>query len=263
MRGYRGGSFPGTGKSCGAPTPFPPRASRARKPGANYIEYGGGATWLSGTYDPELEYAVLDDRQSLAGFLSRRAARRQSLSCSLLALDGEHRKDEMVLPIHAARHTRLGRARPGRCWRRFPGKASRARCAARQSQRIFLRARSRDGKVSARHAPRRQARLGYRHRREGPADSSARQGPDAERQSRLPRRARRHQLDVAIFQSGHRPDLHRDARAVRHLHQLFEGARAEEEFLRRRRGAEAGRGGAVLPAGFRSQERASASGSIR
>ena len=55
IRGFIDGWDPETGKHCGAPTPSPAPGDRAATtwPGDTW-QHGGGSTWITGSYDPEL-----------------------------------------------------------------------------------------------------------------------------------------------------------------------------------------------------------------
>ena len=69
---------------------------------------GGGGTWMTGSYDPELGLLVLGNRQSESRLLRRRNA--LATTCTRLAARASMptRANCVALPIHAARHARLG-----------------------------------------------------------------------------------------------------------------------------------------------------------
>ncbi len=71
---------------------------------------------------------LLGDRQSLSGHRRRRAHRRQPLHVERRRARGEDRRDEVVLPVHAARHARLGCGAADAARRRECGRGSRASC---------------------------------------------------------------------------------------------------------------------------------------
>ena len=103
------------------------RASPARKPGSGRaLEHGCGATWLTGTYDPEAHAALLAHRQSLSRLQRRRAQGRQPVHGLGAGARPGHREAEMVLPVHAARPARLGRHRNAGAGGRDSSTASRA-----------------------------------------------------------------------------------------------------------------------------------------
>ena len=111
-------------------------------------KHGCGATWLPGSYDPDLDLAVLGGRQSVSALQRRRAARATTCSRSSVrrARSGD-RHAQVALPVHAARHPRLG-LEPGHDARRscLPRPAAQA-ADARRSQRPLLRARSHERQV--------------------------------------------------------------------------------------------------------------------
>ena len=113
---------------------------------------GGAPTWVTGSFDPSLNLLYFgvgnpapdwngDDRpgDNLYSSLAGRARRR-------------HRRAPLALPVHAARHARLGRQSDPRARRRDRrGPASQAGDHG-QPQRVLLRPRPDDGRVPARHA---------------------------------------------------------------------------------------------------------------
>ena len=72
-------------------------------------ERGGAPTWLSGSYDPGAQPAVLGHRQSESRFLRRQPQGRQPVLGFAHRARCRHRHAEVALPVHAARHARLGR----------------------------------------------------------------------------------------------------------------------------------------------------------
>ena len=190
MRGYIASFSPSTGEELWRTYTIPAKGEPGSETWGKLIEYGGGATWLSGTYDPDLNTHLLDHRQSVAGLLRRRSRRRQSLLLFAAGARCRHREDEMVFPVHAARHARLGCAGlAGAGGPPYQGQDAEAG-AARQPQRFSLCSRPRHRRVPERDAAGGQARLGQRDRRQRPADSGSGQGPDADRQPRLSGRPR-------------------------------------------------------------------------
>ena len=86
------------------------------------------ATWLTGSYDPALEAALLGHRQSGPGLERRRAQGRQPLTpARCVAHRRRDRQAAMAFSVHAPRRARLGcepDSGAGRCGRLAPG----ARC---------------------------------------------------------------------------------------------------------------------------------------
>ena len=101
------------------------------------LEHGCGATWLTGTYDPEAQTALLADRQSLPRLQRRRAQGRQPLHELRRRARSRDREAEVALPVHAARSARLGRDRDAAARRRRvprpPAKAAACRAIATAS----------------------------------------------------------------------------------------------------------------------------------
>ena len=64
---------------------------------------GAGATWLTGSFDPELNLLYWGTWQSRRGLERRRAAWRQPVHGVGAGARRRHRKDEVALPVHAAR----------------------------------------------------------------------------------------------------------------------------------------------------------------
>ncbi len=74
------------------------------------IEWGGAAAWLSGTFDPELNTLYWTTGNPWPDFTGVCSQRRQSLFVLSCRAGSGHRQDEVALPVHAARHARLGRS---------------------------------------------------------------------------------------------------------------------------------------------------------
>ena len=73
------------------------------------LRRGCGATWLTGSYDAELDLTVLADRESLSGSERRPASGRQPVHQLSRRAATAHRRAQVALPVHAARYARLGR----------------------------------------------------------------------------------------------------------------------------------------------------------
>ena len=80
VRGFLDGCDPETGKRSGAPTRFPAPARKATTPGRQETRTlrGGGSTWITGSYDPELDLAYWGTGNA-GPWNPTRAARRQPL----------------------------------------------------------------------------------------------------------------------------------------------------------------------------------------
>ena len=121
---------------------------------AGHFERGGGATWITGSYDPELNLALLGRRQSRSRFLRRQSPGRQPLHRIGRRARRRHRQAALALPVHAARRARLG-LEPDPGARRPDDRRPPAEDADhREPQRLLLRARSRPTASSFRQAVR-------------------------------------------------------------------------------------------------------------
>ncbi len=99
-----------TGEELWRTYTIPAKGEPGSESWGGFLEWGGAGTWLSGTYDPDFEHRLLDNRQRLARFQRRLAGGRQSIHVVPARAGFGHRQDEVALPVHAARHARLGRA---------------------------------------------------------------------------------------------------------------------------------------------------------
>ena len=124
------------------------------------IEHGCAATWLTGTYDAALDTLYWPTGNPVSRLQRRRAPGRQpllELHPRARAGDGPA---EVALPVHAARPVGLGRAAAAGAGRHDLGRAAAQAAAARQPQRLLLRARSHRRAVAAREAVREEADVG-------------------------------------------------------------------------------------------------------
>ena len=114
------------------------------------IAHPGATTWMTGTYDPELDTLYWPAGNPGARSDRRRSRRRQPLHRFDRRARCEDRQAEVAFPVHAAR--RLGLRRAGDAGARRRDVAGPAAQAARagQSQRLLLRARSHRRQVPAR-----------------------------------------------------------------------------------------------------------------
>ncbi len=118
-------------------------------------EWGGAATWLNGTYDPDLNVLYWTTGNPWPDFYGGARRGDNLYSDSIAGAGRRHRQAEMVFPIYAARHARLGCAGLARAARLRVRRPSPQASAARQPQRLLLCARPDHGRISARHALRR------------------------------------------------------------------------------------------------------------
>ena len=88
MRGYVAALSPDDGHEIWRTYTIPARGEKGSETWGNYIEYGGGATWLSGTYDPESNTLFWAAGNPWPDFYPGERRGDNLYSCSLLALDG-------------------------------------------------------------------------------------------------------------------------------------------------------------------------------
>ena len=103
LRGYLRSIDPETGKTQWQWDSTPPVGT----PNATT----GGMTWMTGTYDPGPEPALLGHGQSDPSLDGHAAPRRQPLHLQHRGPESGHRQTGLGLPAFAARHPRLGRSR--------------------------------------------------------------------------------------------------------------------------------------------------------
>ena len=106
-------------------------------------EHGGGPIWVPGSYDPETNLVYWGTGNPSPNYDGSNREGDNLYTASLVALDADTGKLQLALPVHTARHARLGfRARPGACGSHDRRSATKSRRDG-ESQRILLRAGSR------------------------------------------------------------------------------------------------------------------------
>ena len=188
-------TIPRPARRSGASTPCPHPASPAATPGraTQSAARGGGGTWMTGSYDPSSACSIGARATRTPTFYG---ADRQgdNLYTDVVARDrGGHRQAALALSIHAARHARLGLEPCARAGDAAMERRRAARRHGRESQRLLLRHRSRDGRALARQALYGDD-VGARDRRRRAADRAERR-----RQRRLLTRCvGQHELQSAV-----------------------------------------------------------------
>ncbi len=167
---------------------------------------GGGSTWLTGSYDPRTEAAVLAGRQPGTRLERRFSSGRQSLHLFRPRHQPGRWQPEVDVSVHAARHARLGRERNGGAVRRDDQRPAPQAADAGEPQRLLLRARSRDRGIHHRHAVR-ETDVGRRTGREGPAHHQAGSRSESRRHPRVSEHSGRRELARAELQPEDRPLL--------------------------------------------------------
>jgi alcohol dehydrogenase (cytochrome c) len=87
MRGYIASLSPSTGEELWRTYTIPAKGEPGSDTWGKLIDYGGGGTWLSGTYDPELNLVYWTAGNPWPDFIARDREGDNLYSCSLLALD--------------------------------------------------------------------------------------------------------------------------------------------------------------------------------
>ena len=148
--------------------------------GGNSWERGGGSTWITGTYDPELNITYWGTGNPGPDFFGDERPGDNLYTCSLVALDADTGKLKWHYQFTPHDVHDLGRCRRSRTYgsgyRRKEGEGG---CAS-QSKWIFLRARSHERKIhhcEIVHA----GELGRWHRRRWKAQGDRQSGPHRRR----------------------------------------------------------------------------------
>jgi alcohol dehydrogenase (cytochrome c) len=89
MRGYIASFSPSTGEELWRTYTIPARGEPGSESWGKYVEYGGGGTWLSGTYDPDLDLIFWTTGNPWPDFYGGDREGDNLYSCSLLALDAK------------------------------------------------------------------------------------------------------------------------------------------------------------------------------
>lgn len=89
MRGFVAALSASTGEELWRTYTIPAKGEPGSETWGNYVEYGGGATWLSGTYDPKLNLLYWTTGNAWPDFYGGDRNGDNLYSCSLLALDAD------------------------------------------------------------------------------------------------------------------------------------------------------------------------------
>ena len=89
MRGYVAALHAETGEELWRTYTIPAKGEKGSETWGKYVEYGGGATWLSGTYDPETNTLFWTTGNPWPDFYGGDREGDNLYSCSLLALDAD------------------------------------------------------------------------------------------------------------------------------------------------------------------------------
>ena len=114
--------------------------------------HGGGATWLTGSSDPQLKLLYWGTGNPGPDWNGDSRIGDNLYASSLVAIDVETGKARWSFPVHATRHARLGCESDSGARGRGVRRATALPRRHGQSQRVLLRARSQDGRIPARLA---------------------------------------------------------------------------------------------------------------
>jgi alcohol dehydrogenase (cytochrome c) len=89
MRGYVSALSASTGEELWRRYTIPAKGEPGAETWGKYIQWGGGATWLSGTYDPDTNTVYWPTGNAWPDFYGGDRPGDNLYTCSLLALDGE------------------------------------------------------------------------------------------------------------------------------------------------------------------------------
>jgi alcohol dehydrogenase (cytochrome c) len=89
MRGFVAALSASSGEELWRTYTIPAKGEPGSETWGNYVEYGGGATWLSGTYDPKLNLLYWTTGNAWPDFYGGDRNGDNLYSCSLLALDAD------------------------------------------------------------------------------------------------------------------------------------------------------------------------------
>jgi len=175
-------------------------------PDADALLHGGGMTWMTGTYDPDLNLLYWGTGNPNPVLVGDRRAGDNLYTCSIVALNPDTGKLQWAFqPSPHDVHDWDAVQTPILLDEVYKGKTAQA-AGAGQPQRLLFPARSQDGRAS-RHERIHRSNLGERRRCEGTPHREARSNAESRRRARRTRFRWRNQLDVAEFRSADRIDL--------------------------------------------------------
>ena len=211
-------------RKCGGSGPCQRRASLAPRPGrAAASSIRERATWLTGTYDPELDTLYWPTGNPAPDLYGDDREGDNLYSDSILALDPKTGKLKWHFQFtphdvwdYDAQET------PALIDANWQGKPRKLLVQANRNGFFYVLDRT-DGKFLLGTQVREERHVGDRPHRRRTADSRARYGADARRPARLPVARRRVELVFDVVQSGDRPLLRADQRQVRRLHEDPDG----------------------------------------
>ena len=182
------------------------------------IEHGCAATWLTGTYDPDLDTLYWPTGNPCPDFDGRERVGDNLYSDSILALDPKTGRLKWHFQYTPHDVWDWDAQQPpvlvDADWQGQRAKAA----PPREPQRILLRARSDDGSMLLATPFVKKLTWAREIERRRPPGAESRSDTDPRRHVGLPCRRGRHQLVLDVVQPGDRSLLRADAREVQHLH---------------------------------------------
>ncbi len=159
-------------------------------------EHGGGSIWVPGAYDPELNLTYWGTGNAGPDYNGSAREGRQPLHRVDRRARRRHRRAEVALPVHAARHLGLRLDADAGARRPHARRPAAQGGAVRQPQRVLLRPRPRDRQDDPRHAVHPDD-VGEVDSTRWPADAGAEQRAERGGHEGVSGPDRRHQLDAA------------------------------------------------------------------
>ena len=223
------------------------------------LENGSAPAWTTGTYDPGLNLLYWPTGNPWPDFGGDRPGDNLYSDC-VLALDPDTGKMKWYFQfVPHDTHDWDANEAPVLLDTEFRGRPRKLLVQANRNGFYYILDRT-NGEFLLAEPFVKELNWANGYRRQRPSDRSAKQRPVAGRRARLSHGAWRHQLVVAVAQSGARPVLRRRARAVRDLLQLRAATRAQQRIPRHGAHADRRREGPVLSARARREDRQTALG---
>ncbi len=141
-------------------------------PNLDAARYGGGHTWMPGSYDPETKLYIFGTGNPTPAYTGVSRPGDNLLHVRARGAERRHRQDGVALPDVAARHARLGHRAVADPARRASQRQAAEAGVGGRAQRVLLHRRSRHGRAHRHDTLRLAHQLGgrtqYDNRRRGP-----------------------------------------------------------------------------------------------
>ena len=198
-------------------------------------EHRGGASWMTGTYDPQLDLVYWPTGNPGLDYNGDERKGDNLYTDSVVALEAKTGKLRWYFQFtpHDI-HDWDAQEPPVLVDVELAGPAAQAPDSG-QPQRVLLCARSHERSAAPGETVPEESQLGKGHRRERAPDSERPQGGRQRRNLRVPRLPGRHELVLDIVQSGHGPLLFSGARTLQSVHETRHGMAGGPRLHGRRR----------------------------